>query len=575
MLIILICLSLAAGAVQAEPSKFDTEKIAGMNEPAVPRDRLLEPKFVFSAPSYEDVVRSFEVAHAYSEVTYKGNGYWDSAGEYPSNVRNTSNRVLGYLAGYRALGREIYKQRAVEGLEYLLRVQSKDGDFPWYNSSYRGIYNRDDGLYETGIAGRAFIEGYKLTRDKRYLDASRRVARWEIDCPISKNNNYNMFAVWHLVEHYRITRDAASLKAAIDKTRLGGLPGQMHSGGWPEHNSWLWYHGIIVRGMADLYNVLPDDHPFKPELKAALIAAINRALRDQVASGEVPLNTGVIRKSHTCAFMLQALLIAREAFGSQLDNCIHGIMGYRVNNQIDDAYIRAYDKAWNEYDSARDAALKTATGTMVWRADLSRFINDPTWGEMASGAFNCWYPVNDFQPGKQVWRKAASERTGLGAQEIVSKGVKLFGGMGWTVPEGLLTPGRAYRFTAFVKCTGTPENMPIVLASAYTGEKRPVWDPASGCKATRENPSFDSFTKVSVVFTAVEGMNNVYIWSMGKDITDEESVSLIVDEAFITDTGNPLPQWQYGPQAYDQPDMSLLPTGIYLEAIFPGVSCID
>lgn len=567
MFLILLCLLLAAGEVKAEPSKFDIEKVAGVNEPAVPRNRLLEPRFKFTAPSHEDVIRVFEMAHAYSEVVYKGNGYWDTPGDYKSTVRNTSNRVLGYMAAYRALGKDIYKQRAGEGLEYLLQVQSEDGDFPWYTSSYRGIYNRGDGLFEAGIAGRAFIEGYKLTKDKRYLDASRRVARWEMDCPVSPNNNYNMFAVWHLVEHYRITKSTEALESAIEKTKLGGIPGQMPYGGWPEHNSWLWYHGIIVRGLADLYNVLPDDHPFKSELKASLIASINRGLHDQMVSGEIPPNIGATRKPNTSPFMFQALLMARRSLGSQLDNSIYGLMQNWIHIQPDDTDLRNYTEAWKSYNTAREAARKSATGKAVWSADFSRFKNSDDWGEMADAAFNCWYPMNDFKIGCQIWKKVTSERTGSNAQEIVSKGVKLFGGMGWTIPEGILVPGRSYRFTASVKCTGNSDTMPLVLASAYTGEKRPVWDPASGCVSTRENPTFDSFSKVSVVFTAASNMNNVYVWTMGRDIAQNNSVSLIVDEAVITDAGNPLPEWNRSQSSYDNSDMSLLPLGLYLETM--------
>lgn len=570
MLFVLVLVLLSLNAVQAEPTREETERLAGVNAMEVPRDRLLPPRYKFDAPSYEEVVHYFETCHEIAEVTYKGGGYWDTPGEYRSNIRQTSNRVLGYLAGYRALGREIYKQRALEGLEYLLKMQSADGDFPWFNNSYRGIYNRDDGLFEAGIAGRAFIEGYKLTRDKRFLDASRKVAQWEIDCPISQNNNYNMFAVWHLVDHYRITRSKAALESAIEKTRLGGMPEQMPYGGWPGHNSWLWYHGIIVRGMADLCSVLPDDHPFKPELKASLTAALNRALHEQQASGAIPPNEGVTSRVNT-HFMHQALIMSRGMFGSELDNSIHGLMGLLIRSRADDADIRAYEKAWKEYDAARESARRTVTDKVVWRADLSKTSTDPVWGEMSEGAINCWYPMNDFEPGRQVWRKTVSERTGSDAREISSRGVRLFGGMGWIIPQGTLVPGKYYRFTASAKCTGTPETMPILVASSYSGTKRDGWDPASGCLLGRENPTFDSFSEVSIPFTASKDMNSVYVWTMGKEIAENASVSLIVDEARITDEGEPLPNWNPRVQPYNQPqDMVLLPVGLYLEAMFPA-----
>lgn len=547
------------------------EKDAGLDQPPVPRDHLLKPRFKFPTPVTADVVRAFEVAHSLAEVQYAGDGCWDCPGDYTNDLRGTSNRVLAYISAFRVFGSELYKTRALEGLGYLLRMQCEEGDFPWFHNSYRGVRNRDDGLFEAGMSGRALVEGYKLTGDDIYLQTSWKAAKWEMDCPPSANNNYNMLSVWHLAAHYEVAPDPAVLDAAIEKTRLGGMPDQLPAGGWPGHNSWMWYHGIMVRGMAELLRVLPQEHPFRPELVASLTAAINRAIREQVASGEVPPNPRVKRAGHTCSFLLHGLLLARESLGDAVGNCIHGIMRYRLLKTPDAEFVRRFAGTWNDYLLRREAARAAATGEVMWRAGFERFVNDVEWGEVAPGAVNCWYPCNDFDPAHQQWRRATSARTGGSAQQITSRGAKLFGGMGWTVSRGTLAPGRRYRFTASVSCSGNTSNMPLLIASAWSGKKRDEWDPFTGCVMTRENPTYDSYSEISVAFTAGSGESRVYVWTAGREIGPGETVSITVDEAKITDAGLSLPDWDPALDSYDaEPYMSMLPTAVYLEQYAGG-----
>lgn len=557
--------------VRADSRLLEIEEGAGLASPPVPRDRLLAPRFSFRAPMFQQVRDAFLAAHAVSEVFYSGGGVWDCPGEFRSEVRHTSNRVLGYIRACRALGDEAFRARAVEGLDYLLEVQAADGDIPWFHRSYRGIRNREDGLFETGIAGRAFVEGFQLTGSERFLEASARAAEWEIGCPISPNNNYNMFAVWHLAGHYAVTGDARFLQAAIEKTRLGGFPGQLPSGGWPRHNSWIWYHGIIVRGMAELARVLPEGHPFGPELKGSLTAAINRALAEQLRSGEVPPNPGVRIRGHTCPFILNGLLTARPLFGDCLDACLHGIMQFRLRRTPDPELVRSLAEIWSAYVAGRDAARRAATGETVWRADFSRFVDDPLWGRKTPDTFCCWYPCNDPDPACHRWEIGLSERTGAACQRITVSGRPLLGGMGWNVPADALVSGRRYRFTARVRCSGEPERVSLVLCSAYAGKNRPDWDPFTGCEFTRENPSFGEFSEVSTTFVASKNTNRVFVWLMCRDLSPGTSVSFEVDEAVITDAGEPLPRWKNPLERIEnQTDMILLPTGHYLEEMFPS-----
>ena len=563
---LLVFLAPAVGVVRAAQRLLEVEKTAGLAELPVPRDRVLASRFAFRPPSPGDVREAFEIGHAVSEVFHTGDAFWDSPGEFPSLVRNTSNRVIGYVHGFRSTGRDIYRARVLDGLDYLLRVQCDDGDFPWFYRSNRGVRNRDDGLFETGIAGRAFVKGFRLTGDARFLDASERAARWEIECPVSDKNNYNMFAVWHLAAHYALTGESWALDAAVEKTRLGGIPNQLDSGGWPGHNSWMWYHGIIVRGMAELARVLPEGHSFREELMASLTAAVNRAVREQTRSGEIPPNPGVRLRGHTCPFILSGLVTARSLFGDALDTCLRGLMRFRLRKAPDLAFVGALERVWRDYEAARRSARRAATGEVVWAAAFDRFVDDPVWGRRTPDVFACWYPCNDLDPTHHRWDETRSVSSGGAAQRIFSSGARLLGGMGWSIPRGVLTPGRRYRFTARVRGSGTPQSLPLVLCSAYAGRSRPEWDPFTGCEFTRENPSFGSFSEVSTRFVAAARTNRVYTWAMSSDIGESDMVGIEVDSAWITDAGKPLPQWDRSLDRFDsQPDMLLLPVGMYME----------
>jgi len=90
-----------------------------------------------------------------------------------------------------------------------------------------------------------------------------------------------------IAAHYEITGDEKVLESAINKTKYGIFTGQLENGGWAGHNSWIVYQGIILRGIVELYRVLPTDHPFRKELYPHIIAAMNHIIVQQTESGAV------------------------------------------------------------------------------------------------------------------------------------------------------------------------------------------------------------------------------------------------------------------------------------------------
>jgi rhamnogalacturonyl hydrolase YesR len=135
-------------------------------------------------------------------------------------------------------------------------------------------------FYKNGYAGVGLLEAYRHIPEPRILDAVRRAADWTAVKPVSSNNNYNSFACWILTAYYGDDPDPRYLEAAVGKTVQGVLPRQLQNGGWAGHNSWVYYQGIIVSGLAALLSILPLGHPQYEAIERCCKMAINNlALR--------------------------------------------------------------------------------------------------------------------------------------------------------------------------------------------------------------------------------------------------------------------------------------------------------
>lgn len=577
---------------------MEIEAHAGEDQPEVPRGRVIRARFSFPRPDEDAVRRMFEVAHRQAEILRHESGGWRSPGEFDANARWPAYLVLGYLHGWRFFGEDAYRRRADEGLRHLLQAQRPDGHFPWFHRSYGGV-SGEDCQFDTGIAGRAFAEAYRETGEERYLHASRRAAEWLMALPISENNNYNMFGVWHLAELYRLTGEKRFLESAIPKTREGGFPRQMPSGGWPGHNSWIWYHGIILRGMAALHSVLPAGHPFRDELLGPMTAAANRAIRDQLASGEIPPNPG-LEEGMADSYILNALLFTREAYrisssptqierpelvegceaGDRilrqaqdakltagetdrvLENCISGLVALHCSRLPSDTDLEDIKRRWRAHLSATRQAESAATGEVVWLAPICGWRTDPVWGKIPDGWFNCWYPCNDFDPAHVRWRRTGD------AIELRATGSKLFGGVGCAVPQGTLKSGRRYLMRAKLMAAEEPPGLGktrVAHASVYSGPPRPTWDPFTGCEFVKENPPVGDFGEIRAPFIAGDEDHYLYVWLQTDALAPEESVSLLVKGVEVADDGLPRPVWE-GPFTGHNHAMALYNAALILES---------
>jgi hypothetical protein len=99
---------------------------------------------------------------------------------------------------------------------------------------------------------------------------------------------------------FRVTGERKYLDAAKEKARLGIYPGQLtegpYRGRWNDrHNARLVYHYILLRGLAALVAVLPDDDADLPRAREALVLGLRvrnaEIVRQGVANPETVLDT--------------------------------------------------------------------------------------------------------------------------------------------------------------------------------------------------------------------------------------------------------------------------------------------
>ncbi|MBU0716389.1 MAG: hypothetical protein KJ964_13620 [Verrucomicrobia bacterium] len=288
---------------------------------AVPRDRILD---VPKSPMVDRKLAKalFAELHERSEAVYNGDGSWGHGcadhGVFPHidtpcsrpMIRQTTWRVSSYLAANSLLNEPIFAERARLGCEHLMREQRVDGYFPYYlDDSGWPISDADGIMFITGIAVDALLDGYEAFGDSRFLHAAYRGCEWAMHYPHVMNTNYNSFCV------FALSRTASVLATAptghrplpsftwatrrgnkrpgenpIDDfiwraqyfTHYGVFPNQQPNGGWPGHNSWIWYHGLILLGHARLLGalpLLPCDHVLHglvgQPLRESAVAAVN------------------------------------------------------------------------------------------------------------------------------------------------------------------------------------------------------------------------------------------------------------------------------------------------------------
>lgn len=265
-------------------------------------------------------------------------------------LRGACNTVVWYLRAATLPGADAQTLRAqaLEGLEWLLRVQRPEGLFPYPDLSADAeawleacaesgrdaatcrdalpralelgalgrarweTAGRPEGVYvdgwivdtaplgdpgglqfDTGICGLALVEGFVAFSRPDLLAAARRAGDWARRQTPVLNFNYNAFSVGLLAALHAHDPEAAQarwLDAAATKARIGVLPGMLPDGLWLDpHNARPVYHNIIVAELMRLRTQLAD-----VELAALVDTALSRITRDAAEVGVAGIEDGLV-----------------------------------------------------------------------------------------------------------------------------------------------------------------------------------------------------------------------------------------------------------------------------------------
>ena len=144
-------------------------------------------------------------------------------------LRGAGRPVIAFaiLSSLKADTKKEYVGLVRAGADYLLKVQRKDGLFPFpdlrrrhplFGPMVEKLLRRKpealidgwivddlngDQQYDNGICGVALVEAYEVTKEKAYLESAQRACNWAMERPLSTNWNYNAFSVWLLARYAR------------------------------------------------------------------------------------------------------------------------------------------------------------------------------------------------------------------------------------------------------------------------------------------------------------------------------------------------------------------------------------
>jgi hypothetical protein len=167
----------------------------------------------------------------------------------------------------------------------------------------------DGGLqFDNGECGVAMFDLHEVTKDARHLASARRAANWALARPLCANWNYNSFSVRLLARAFAATGDAKYLDGAVQKARIGVIPGQItdgpRAGRWVDaHNARPAYHYIMMCALAQLAAVMPPAHEHRAEVVRSLALGLT-------ARNTEMTTRGVMNKDHA----MEALLLVQRAF---------------------------------------------------------------------------------------------------------------------------------------------------------------------------------------------------------------------------------------------------------------------
>jgi rhamnogalacturonyl hydrolase YesR len=172
--------------------------------------------------------------------------------------------AAGYLTMYRLTGDETYRRKAVGCLEWLMEHKSpKFSEYSWANhfdfSGRGGGYKKHESIIVwSSLIGQAFLDGFEILGERRYLEVADSVCRWILALPRERTesgaclsyfaigqasvHNANLLGGAVLARTWRHTRNPQYLSVAADAIRYT-CSRQRPDGSWwyaePEKYHWI------------------------------------------------------------------------------------------------------------------------------------------------------------------------------------------------------------------------------------------------------------------------------------------------------------------------------------------------
>ncbi|MCB9335176.1 MAG: T9SS type A sorting domain-containing protein [Flavobacteriales bacterium] len=236
--------------------------------------------------------------------------------------RDTAKQIRGMIQLYNRYNTFLYtndKSTVVNmiksGLDFLIYGQNSDGTYnnwdyrpdKWIPNYVGEIpsYHNETHLYEAAYALAAMCDGYMFYSKNSNLtyaqmtnlfNAINTTANRLLYEPINciDNSNFRGLLAWSLSKAYKVTQDCNYLEKAkyhssylIDLQEDGGVcEGMWQTGGSEgnhEHDTRIWYHSIILRGLIETFDVTPNTATtFKNRLANSIKRGVNHVINYRI-----------------------------------------------------------------------------------------------------------------------------------------------------------------------------------------------------------------------------------------------------------------------------------------------------
>jgi len=205
------------------------------------------------------------------------------------SVEEVALRVVGYISAYEATSNQEFLDTAREGVDYLVSKRIyKDGHIHLQGHTVVDI--------TYAFVGRALLSLYEHDENEDILTIAKKIGDKLVKYHISGSVNHAITPVQLLCPLYKKTGEKKYRKNIVKRVFRSAVPLQLPYGGWLGHESWIWYHALIMRGLILSYTALPYDIKYrskKDKIARCIVASVNRLIKYQRPDGSFRIRPDV------------------------------------------------------------------------------------------------------------------------------------------------------------------------------------------------------------------------------------------------------------------------------------------